>query len=172
MEQDELFVGEQQTLAEAKQWLRSRLERGARCPCCTQMAKIYQRALASSLTAALIALYRLTHASRLYGTIEYFHVNDILARARLKASVGREFSIVRYWDLTREKALEGGEVDRRTSGYWTITERGVAFVEQRILVPSHVRLYDSRRLGFAGKEVSVLDCLKKKFSYAELMEGM
>lgn len=151
------------SLSEARQWLRERIEEGQKCPCCGQHTKIYKRALASSLAAALMGLYRLSRNDR-----QFYHVNDILAAAQLPSTVGREFSIIRYWGLTVEKQKNEDE-DKRSSGYWAITDTGIAFVEKKISIQSHVHLYNAEVLGFGEERVTIDDCLRKKFSYEDLM---
>jgi hypothetical protein len=47
-----------ETLAEAQDWLRERLPDGAKCPCCTQFAKVYRRKINSAMAWQLIEAWR------------------------------------------------------------------------------------------------------------------
>lgn len=156
---------EPQTLEGAKQWLRDRVDDGARCPCCTQFAKVYRRNLNATMAAGLIVLYRMTKPD--FG---YLHVRELIPRISSFASGGGEFAKLVYWHFIEEK-IKSEDDDKRTSGWWRITDHGVAFVERRILARQRVCIYDSRNLKFDGSEVSIDVCLKKKFSYLELMNG-
>ena len=45
------------SLGDAREWLRERVEHGARCPCCTQFAKVYERKLNSRMARQLITFW-------------------------------------------------------------------------------------------------------------------
>jgi hypothetical protein len=49
------------------------------------------------------------------------------------------------------------------------TERGIAFAEGRLSVPSHVDLLCGEVIGFWPDAVDVRDALGDRFSYDELM---
>jgi hypothetical protein len=92
------------TLDEARQWLRERVDDGAACPC---------------------------------------------------------------WHLVAE--LDEPRDDGGRAGYWRVTELGVEFLRGTLRVPKYARVYDGRRLGFAGELVGVADCLGEPFRLDELM---
>ena len=67
----------EKTLEQAKDWLRERINDGARCPCCEQYARAYKRKLSGGMVRTLIALY---HWSRDMDKPEWCHVEqDIVA---------------------------------------------------------------------------------------------
>lgn len=141
-------------LEEAKDWLRERVYEGARCPCCNQFAKVYKRRIYSSMALSLIKLYR-------YQDDDFKHIKEIEQRG--------DFTKLVHWGLVHEKTKEINDDDKKTSGYWRITEFGKQFVEKKVSVRTYIKLYDSLFLGFEGDEVYINDCLGKKFSYEELM---
>ena len=154
-----------ETISEAKTWLRERLKEGARCPVCKQFAKMYERKLYSSQAAALIYLYKN------FDREEFVHKTDLLKSKNLRGTFGGgDFAKLAYWGLIEEKPNEE-DPEKRSSGYWRITPEGERIVEGKIRVRSHVKIYDSRFFGFTGDEVSIQDCLGKKFSYSELIGG-
>ena len=150
-------------IQEAKKWLRAHLKEGARCPVCNQFAKMYERRLYSSMAAALIYLYcHFDHKN-------FIHKSELVKAKGLAGTFGGgDFAKLAYWGLIEEQEFTGDE-DKRTSGYWRITPQGIRFVQRKIKVKSHVKIYDSRFFGFSGEDVSIEDCLGKKFSYSELM---
>ena len=150
------------TLDEAKQWLRKRLTKGARCPLCHQYAKLYKRKLNTGLAKFLLDLYKIGRHE------EYHHIASLL-HFKTKTS-GTDFYILKFWELIEEKSKDIN-ADTKTSGYWKITCKGIAFVEQRLKVPSHVCLYNGRLFGFEGEKVTIGQCLGERFSYSELMGG-
>lgn len=151
------------TLKEAKDWLRARLGKGERCPCCNQLAKMYERKLYSSMAAAIIYFYKSFDHSK------FHHKSELLKNKALATTLGGgDFAKLALWGLIEEKPKDTSE-DKRTSGYWKITHKGIDFVLGKVSLPSHVRIYDGKVFGFKGDKVLVTDCLGKRFSYTELM---
>jgi hypothetical protein len=144
------------TLDEARQWLRERVDDGAACPCCTQYAKVYRRRITAAGTRALIALYQAG------GATEHVHAPD-LPGVRGDGDLAK----LRYWHLVAE--LDEPRDDGGRAGYWRVTELGVEFLRGTLRVPKYARVYDGRRLGFAGELVGVADCLGEPFRLDELM---
>jgi len=150
-----------ETLEEAKQYLRDHLKEGARCPACTQLAKIYERPMYWVSAYSLIQLYKLDSAKH-----GFYHITKLVPK---NTSGGGDFAKLVYWGLAEEMSKDPADKQKRTSGMWQITPKGRNFVEGSLTVQSHVRLYDGRLLGFKGEYVSIRDISGKKFDYEELM---
>lgn len=130
---------------------------GGICPCCQQGVKVYKRKLASSAAYGLITMYR--HHGTAFG-----HAPTTADLARL----GGELARLSLWGLLEEKSEMRDDGGR--AGWWRVTERGEAFVQNRCRVPKHVRVYAGQVLGLDNIETtSVLEALGDKFNYAELM---
>lgn len=151
------------TLGEARDWLRQRINDGARCPCCTQWAQAYFRSINSGMAYGAIQLYN-------------FHLKYPWQFAHLP-SLGRrssEESKLRYWGLVEEQNTEG-----HPGGYWRLTQKGIDWVEERIKVPHYVRVFDSRALsrpqsqakGDPKPDIGIRDALGTDFDYDKLMRG-
>jgi len=149
-----------ETLEEAKEWLREHLKEGARCPCCTQLAKVYSRPVYGTMASHLINLYNLDKSS----DERFFHVSAFCPKHP------GDFAKLVYWELIEERPKDEDNTEKRTSGYWAITDRGKRFVRNQTTIMSHVKLYDSRVMGFEGKSVDIKTILGKKFDYEELMK--
>lgn len=148
---------EEMTLQQARDLLRTLVEEGAKCPCCTQMAKVYRRKLNSSMARTLITMYR-------HGAEHRFVHSPSLPGDTHEASQ------LQWWGLVEEeRALreDGGR-----TGWWRLTPRGTAFVQAEATTYSHARIYDSRCLGLTGGQVLIGDCIGNRFSYRELMAGV
>ena len=155
-------------LKEARDWLRERLGNGARCPCCTQMAKVYWRPINTGMAQSAIRLYRWQREH----PGQFAHLPTVLGRR------SAEEAKLRYWGLVEEEASlrpDGGR-----TGYWRLTEPGVALVRGQLKVPRYVRVYDGRALGPpqpAGKsgeprpDVTIIAALGTDFDYHALMRG-
>lgn len=133
---------------------RNQAEKGTTCPVCTQHVKVYKRPLNSGMARSLIAIYVV--AGR-----DWCHIpTQIGARSREEGKLA-------YWGLLEESPVprdDGGK-----AGWWQITAKGEAFVQQQIKVPSHARVYNGRVLDLRGNPISIVDALGKKFNYNELM---
>ena len=143
---------------EGKRWVMENLEDGVICPCCNQFAKIYKRKLNSGMAITLIRIYNGVG-------VDWIHVKDFLRSNKFSNS--HDWTLLRYWGILQAKYAE--QCDQKNNGYWRITQKGIDFIEKRVTVLSHVRLYDSNLLNLTGEQVTISDCLGSKFSYNELM---
>jgi hypothetical protein len=64
---------------------------------------------------------------------------------------------------------ENNDEGKRNSGYYKILHRGIEFIEGRLMVPSHVILYNNTKFGYSDKMISVHDAIKNKFNYSKLL---
>ena len=146
------------TLAEARDELRGLvLDGGHPCPCCTQLAKVYRRTIHATMARSLIVMYRRSPT-------EIVHLPSLFPR-RAAADVPK----LRHWGLIEEEAATREDGGR--AGYWRVTPTGGAFVRQQLTVPKYAHVYDNRLLSLQGADVSVVDCLGKRFDYRELMNA-
>jgi hypothetical protein len=150
-------MSESMSLEEARAWLRERIDDGAKCPCCTQLAKVYRRKITSGMAQALIVMWRV-HGDA------YFHLPSISDRWR-----SRDESFLRFWGLIEEATEKRDDGGR--AGWWRVTPLGVAFVRGRERVPKYARIYDGRRLSLEGELISIFDALGERFDYRELMSA-
>jgi hypothetical protein len=152
-------VTDSMTLAEVRDWLREAVKEGVHCPCCNQMAKVYNRKITSRMAFTLIEVYRAA------GT-DWCHVPSTVT---FTGDSG-EISKLRYWGLVVEGSPRRDDGGR--AGMWRITDFGERFVKGNYRVPKYAHIYDGRRLGFDDSvRVSIRDALGTKFNYDELMEG-
>lgn len=149
---------DQTTLGEARAWLRARVEDGATCPCCTQLAKVYRRRIHAAMARDLIIAARASDG-------EWFHVRTVLGHD------GGDFAKLTYWGLIQDDADAVRDDGSTRTGWWQVTSMGVKFAHNRCTVPKYARIYDGRLLSLKGEEVTVRDCLGKRFNYEELMRG-
>lgn len=147
-------------LDEAQEWLRQHVDEGARCPCCTQYAKVYRWSLYGSIIKALILLHRVG------GTTEFSSLRDIRSLGYTEQGGATR---LRFWNLAEEERVvrsDGGK-----AGYWRVTSLGEAFILGRIAIPKYAYVYDNRLLRLDGERVNVRDVLGTRFSYDELMSA-
>lgn len=148
------------TLEQAQEWLRKHVDEGAKCPCCTQLAKVYRRKINAGAARALVRMVVR------YGEGEWVHVPTTADFSRL----GGEWAKLRFWGLV----VEQPEVreDGGRAGYWQVTPLGRAFALGRARVPKYARIYDQRLLGLVDEQtVDIHDALGTKFNLEDLMAG-
>jgi hypothetical protein len=145
------------SLGEARTWLREQaLDKGAKCPCCTQFAKVYRRRLNAGMARSLIIMYRTA------GT-DWQHIPTTTAGG------SREEGKLRYWTLVEDGGHTPSGGPR--PGMWRVTTAGEAFVLGYSKVPAHALVFDSKllELDAARGEISIHDALGDHFSYELLM---
>ena len=156
-------------LSEAKHYVFQNRYEGVVCPCCHQFARVYVRRITSAMCRGLIALYQLNRAS----PAEFIHKNRIgkgLGGGEV-AFGGGDFAKLVYWGLIEEKIKdEADKAAGRTSGYWRITDMGNRFVENIATVPETVSLYSGKIVDISEDRVSIVQALRNKFNYEELMK--
>ncbi len=151
---DDLFP-DGMPLADAREILRSLVDDGHRCPCCTQFAKVYRRKLHATMARDLIRVYR-TQGHR------WFHLPTVHGKHP------GDFAKLAHWGLIEEEPLRH-PTDGSRAGWWRVTFPGATFVNGWSRVPKYARIYDGRCLNLTGDPVGIRDCLGDRFNYDELM---
>lgn len=135
------------------------------CPHCSRPMARYERTLTNTMALKLIHVYQLglRHPQR-----KSFHVKEFDGLG------GRgEFGTLSKWALVQE-AQKTVDTGARTSGCWSLTEFGAAFVQGHVAVPQYVILkWGSQLLGYAGPMRKVKESLhpKNRFSYEDLVSA-
>lgn len=153
---DALFE-ESMTLAEARDLLRKFARDGHRCPCCSQLAKVYRRKINSGMARALVRMYRAAG-------LDWLHKPTVLKGF---GAAARDESLLRYWSLIVEEIEERPDGGR--SGWWRVTVAGEAFLRREVAVLKYALVYDGRLLKLEGPEVRIQECLGSKFDLGELL---
>jgi hypothetical protein len=154
---------QEDSLSAARAQVLSNLDKGGTCPCCAQFAKAYKRALNAPMAVWLIWLVRAYEREpRWY---------DFREGPTLQARKGGgDFAKLVHWGLIL-MAPNDVMPNKRTSGLYRPTARGLAFVHGHVTVPSHVKLYDNKVIGWSDGQATIQDALGESFDYAELMRG-
>jgi len=166
------FGGDPQktSVADAKAWLRNNVNKGAYCPCCTQLAKVYKRKLNSSMAFVLLLVHR-------YEGSDWLHVpsyiNTQVHHPGVAAAVRGDWAKLTHWGLLEEQPNQERADGSTRVGNYRITANGRAFAQNRIRVPRHIWIYDGHALNRTdGATVSIVEALGDTFNYAELMRAL
>ena len=148
-----------------------RLEKGATCPTCGQFAKIYKkRKVTCSMALALILIYQ--YSRTLQNPSSFIKVDDVFnhnPKVRSVTQVTGEFPKLRHWGLIKRNDALREDGSNRTNLY-RMTGQGVDFVLQKDTISKYATIYHDTPLEFWGPQVTIKECLGKKFNYRELME--
>ena len=151
------------SLQQAKNDIRQGWEtpKGVVCKCCGQLVKVYPRQVYKTIAVRLIKLYRLHQT----GAAEYYHLSKI----GTPTNGGGDFTKLRYWRLIEQRPdLE--DPDKKSDGYWKITQAGINFVEGKKSIIKYCHVYNNVVGYRSGGQINIHDALgKEKFNYPELM---
>jgi hypothetical protein len=155
------------TLDEVREWVwDGAINGGVICPCCTQSAKVYRRAMSNATARFMIRLYRYNNNQGR----DFVYMPAQLDQMRGTPHQGGYGNLAQHWGLLEKQPGIRKDGSNRT-GWWRLTTRGRAFVENRITVPKYAYIYDNECLGLGGAPWSIIDALGEKFDYRALMSA-
>jgi len=182
----ERFRYEDGSLEEIRSWLKAHIDKGAECPCCNQVVKLYKRRLNKSMAAVLALIYRWERNRQKAleaGTataeqlIPFVHVPSLIAELgaqnpRQAAALRGDFAKLKHWGLLEQMPAKRDDGSKRT-GYWKITERGTQFMRGQIKVEAYVWIYNEAVITTRPvlELVTIREALKTTFNYQDLMDG-
>jgi hypothetical protein len=137
-----------------------------KCPTCSKPYTVYKRKLNSGMVHTLIHMHRLTRDGQATNSEGWLPMAEVMNRGMFR---NREYQRLRCWSMVEPHETSHRTATENSKGLWRITEKGQAFVERRVTVPSHVLVCDKRVLGFTDTMIDVVEALDTKFDYAELM---
>ena len=156
------------TIQEGKTYLKENFKDGVNCPCCGQLVRLWAYRIHSTMARVLVELHISSKEEK------YHHINALWERAKEKSNIrksqliGGDFAKLVLWGLI-ESMPKDPELNKRSTGFWAITELGKEFVKNDVVVPKILFMFDGHRYDTEG-EVTIIDTLKKKFDYFELMK--
>lgn len=149
------------TLDEARARFRRDLDDGTTCPCCQKHGQRYRRGLNSTMVRELIWLVNASGPTR-----RWVNVSE---EAPAHVHRSRQLPSTAFWHLTEHKPND--DPTKASSGIWRPTEAGVAFVHRTLKVPKYVHEYGSTPERWSGPSIGVIEALRGRFDYGELMSG-
>lgn len=135
---------------------------GGKCPCCDRFGKLYSRTINKTMATALKWL---VEQNQQKGLREWIDVPNTAPPYVLR---GYQLTTLRWWGLV-ERELPDPKVNKKHSGHWRATLKGIDFVEGRVEVPRKAYHYDGDAVGFSDDQTGYEACLKRKFDYDSTM---
>lgn len=152
------------TLQDAKKQLVIDGIKGTNCPCCGQYVRLYNRKLNSGMALFLVGLYRLDRK-----TPKGIFSNEQIYGEVNVAQGARDHGSMKHWGLIDEPNIAVPN-HKKKNGLWMLTDLGRNFAENKIVVPSHVRIYNKKSRGFSKSNTTLSEALGNKFNYQQLMK--
>jgi len=144
------------TILEAKDHLRNNYESGTSCPACGQLVKAYKRKLNANMCRALAIIYARTNESSIY-----IHVQNEFTTLGLRATA-MDYTYLEKWKFI--------EVNPDKSGHWRVTDKGRAFVEDTLVVPSYCLVYAGNVYEWSTDTVNMTEALTTRFKLSEVLD--
>ncbi len=138
---------------------------GTTCIICKRFAKVHGRTLYANMAKHLIKL------SKLPKNIEgWSQLGDkALGKEEMRNYTRAEYEKLEWWGLT-EKKQKGR---KRDGVWWRLTNKGHEFINKKIKVPFKIYRLGKQTLKFDNsKMINIIDALKTKFIYEQIMAGV
>ena len=150
---------EDEVLKSARERLFKAADNGAQCPCCGRTVKRYRRALNAGMAHFLVLLCKayLKNHPRVWVDIKALPVR------------GGDYAKLLHWGMVKQYVNDDPE--KRSSGLWMPTARGLEFARGDSEEPSHVFLLDNTVVGFEEERIDIHAALGNKFNFRELWHG-
>jgi len=149
------------SIEEGKIFLRENIKNGTTCPCCNQHVQMYDIKFSSNMAIFLISLVKQYEIKQ-----QPIHYKDC-------AFSSNNYPYLRHWGLMETSTSE--TTDKKTSGYWTPTERGISFANNEIKVPKTLSIYNNKVYAILQNKnnhpITIEEALTTKFDYKDLRNG-
>lgn len=135
------------------------------CQSCGHLHRATRRTISAAQARNLITIY---HATK-NGAVDregFLCPRDLLSKA---ANRGNETPRLKHWGLLAPHEESHRTRETNSAGLYKLTEKGEAFVEDRIRVPKAVYVYRDCVQRQDDETISIRDALGKEFDYVDLM---
>lgn len=141
------------------------------CPVCERTAMCKKRALNKGMAAVLIAFHRTERDAE-----GYSHIRDVRewrpaliaeGKTRITDHI-RDWVKLQLWEIMA-KHPPGRTGKENATGYWRITEKGHAFLQDELTVPKFAHDYDNECKELSGPMIGIQEALTTEFNYREIM---
>lgn len=150
------------TVAEAREFVKDHADRGVECPCCNQYVKVYRRKLHSQMAAFLASLYGaiIRNFDEAFGdTTVIGRVVDVRDVRSAGEKASTDASYLTNWGL----------VQKHGRGQYSITRKGVEFLNGDIVVPKYVYMLCNQRTAISEETIGIDEVWDEDFDFDELM---
>ncbi len=148
-------------LSEARQVVENGKDDGIECPCCGQFVRRYRRKITSAMAWGLILIHN--HCTPNH----WVHLREFFTKQNIATM--NDLPTLKHWNLIEPCKLKRDDGNAE-SGLYRITEKGVEFVRNKIVVPRYCYIFNDERDGFGEETTSIMEALGDKFNYSGLVQ--
>lgn len=149
-----------QTVEEARHDLFRVIEKGVTCPVCERHAQRYKLRLNAGTVRILFWLYK-------QAGLGWIHVPTYGGRWIVTLN---KIGELQCWGLVKEK--RNLNTMKKESGIYRLTEKGLQFIFNEILVQEYCWYYNGQVHRFGGGKIGIHQALQNRFDYKKLMAGV
>lgn len=134
------------------------------CLCCRSHIETYKRTISRALIYWMTALRKMSKNGQ-----KYLHFKDVdqylYERLKMNAS---DYIILKRWELIEVRTKLDKKNKEVSTGEYTITQKGMDFLDGKIRVPKYVYLTNGRLIKTSPETISFIDA--KNFDYEDLKQ--
>lgn len=124
------------------------------------------------MAQALVIFYRI-HKENGNNNNGWIHVPSEFTKRNINHS-NTSFAKLKHWALVEERPIEEHDKEdkeKKSSGWWGITHRGIQFAKNEITIPKHAFIFNSKSYQpiSPDKTINIIEALGDKFNYSELI---
>ncbi len=144
-------------------------ERRQECAACDQDVNVHKHKVTWAQATALAVLVDMYE-----DTPGYHHISDIKRQTRFRSKkpelILSHFSVMAKWSLIEDEP-NFTDPEKRTSGMWRPTQRGIDFVYNQYLISKYLWTFDNRIMYESPETTSIKGATGEQFSWPE-MQGI
>lgn len=145
------------TLGEAWDYLRNNIDKGVKCPCCTQRVAENPCTITYTMAQGLLKLYKKPRVA--------IHIKELGI-----STSGGAFAQLSKWGLIASE--KNYDKTKRTSGEWYITDKGERFVRGEIRVPKKIYIFNNKVRRESNELIDFRQAMRNQFDYSEVIGDM
>ena len=146
--------------AKARAFEEAKRAAGTTCPCCERFMKINRVGMTRAMLKIL--LWMMKHHYR-----EFVHIPSAAPPWILRSNcIGK----MRHWRFVDRQANEDNPMVHK-SGVYRITETGIQFAYNQLMVPSAVYIYDDEIWAWDDEHIDAAETMRRPFNFEDVRNG-
>ena len=150
-----------------KGWKVTIADKGGYCPCCGKWGKVYRQKLSEAMVKSLLWMAS-NHGEDWI---------DMPRQAPRWVIQTYTFATMHWWHLIERMPMTEGVAvgedgvgqEKKFSGYWRVTTKGMQFARGLIQMPKYIYVYDNKYMDASTETIYIRHCFGEEFNYDEVM---
>lgn len=141
-----------------EEWHRTIHDGGGICPVCDRFGIVYRVGLNATMAKSLIWLSKARH------TDGWVDVPNTAPSFVLRSN---QLATTKHWGLVERRPNTDPKI--KHSGMWRLTDKGRAFVNNKLRVPKKVYIYNDVVEAWSPEDIGIEECFAERFDYRDAM---